>query len=267
VSWLAPRADGAPGFSANQLSTPGRYNFIQAAVYRIKLSDIPHPSVKVLYPTLEVVPSNAKTDPFLAHSAVPVTFTDEDFEQVAAGNYVVKVIYLPDPQFQDLATTGPDEVVSSRLEPGVDPVAEAHRRGSILLIVRLGNIDLEAANTPPMDAPPGYGPHAASGNPMPRGGMMMPPGGPMMGMPGMPMPPMMPPAAGAPAVSPLQQQGAGKTPVTMLPDPSSVQQTQYKGKMATPAELAGQSWDPSPATESKSAPSRKWWIPGSGSGK
>ena len=80
------------------------------------------------------------------------------------------MIYLPDPQFQDLAATGPDEVVSSRLEPGVDPIAEAHRRGSILCVVRLGNIDLEAPNTPAMDAPSPY---------MLRGGAPMP--GPAMG--------------------------------------------------------------------------------------
>ena len=43
---------------------------------------------------------NAKTTTFLAHSAVPIRFTEEDLEQVAAGNFIVKVIYLPDPQFQ-----------------------------------------------------------------------------------------------------------------------------------------------------------------------
>src|SRR5262249_19619158 len=106
-----------------------------------------------LYPTLEIVPANAKTATFLAHAAVPVNFTEEDFEQVAAGNFIVKVIYLPDPQFQDLAATGPDEVVSSPLEPGVDPAVEAERRGSIRAVIRLGVIDREAPNTPSMEAP------------------------------------------------------------------------------------------------------------------
>ncbi len=138
-----------------------RYNFLQASIYRLKLSDIPNRPGVELYPTLEVVPSKAKTCTFLSHSAVPVVFTEEDFEQVAAGNFVVKVIYLPDPQFQDLAATGPDEVVSSRLEPGMDPIVEAKRRGSILLVVRLGNIDLEAPNTPAMDSPNPFHPQAA----------------------------------------------------------------------------------------------------------
>ena len=158
IAWFAPTPDGRAGFGTQYLEAPGRYNFLQAAIYRLKLSDIPNRPGVELYPTLEVVPGNAKTATFLAHSAVPVTFTEEDFNQVAAGNYLVKVIYLPDPQFQDLAATGTDEVISSRLEPGVDPIAEAHRRGSILLVVRLGNIDLEAPNTPAMDAPSPYVP-------------------------------------------------------------------------------------------------------------
>ena len=150
VSWYAPSADGRGGFATNHIDTPGRYNFVQGAVYRLKLSAIPkHPELE-LYPTLEVVPANSRTSTFLAHTAVPLTFTEEDFEQVAAGNYVVKVIYLPNPQYQDVATAGPDEVVSSRLEAGANPIDEALQRGSILLVVRMGNIDLELRNSPPI---------------------------------------------------------------------------------------------------------------------
>jgi hypothetical protein len=226
VSWYTA-GGGKGGFTSTQIDTPGRYNFAQAAIYRLKLSNIEGRPGMVVYPTLEVVPSNAKTDAFLAHSAVPVEFTNEDFDQVTAGNYVVKVIYLPDPQFQDVATTGGlEEIVSSRLEPGTDPIIEAQRRGSILLVVRMGNILLELENTPPMDAPnpyacpPGSGPKMlpmgpggfgsppmvpyGMGGPMmgPRG-PMMPPGGPLMG-PGGPMvpPPGGPLMGGGPAMGP-----------------------------------------------------------------
>ena len=62
---------------------------------------------------------NPKTVTFLAHSSVPVTFTDDDFNQVVAGNLVVKVIYLPDREYADFATVaGAEEIVSTRLEPG-----------------------------------------------------------------------------------------------------------------------------------------------------
>ncbi|MSR31456.1 MAG: hypothetical protein EXR99_08125 [Gemmataceae bacterium] len=247
ISWYAPGPDGKPGFNAQYLEAPGRYNFLQGAIYRLKISTIPSRPGVDLYPTLEVIPSTGKTNTFLAHSAVPVSFTEEDLQQVTAGNFVVKVIYLPDPQFQDLATAGGlDEVVSSRLEPGVDPIAEAQRRGSILLIVRMGNIDLEAPNTPAMDAPPGGGmrppvpPPGMMGNPgmgrMVPYGIMGPgamPGipGASMGMPGRPgiqgfpgNPGLQPTLPGAPAqlpgvLPPAAPQGAPKPPQSSLPQP------------------------------------------------
>jgi hypothetical protein len=166
VAWY--NGQGPNGFGPTMVETPGRYNFPQAAVYRLKLSDLPNRPGVELYPTLEVIPSTLKSATFLAHSAVPLGITEEDLEQVAAGNFIVKVIYLPDPAYQDLASAGPDEIVSSRLEPGVDPVAEATRRGSVLLILRLGNIDLEAPNSPRMDAPPGSAPQSM--------GQQLPPG-------------------------------------------------------------------------------------------
>lgn len=148
--------DPNKGFSESGREAPVRYNFPQSNIYRIRLSGIPTlPATKNYYPTLEVYPSTPKTLTFLSHSAVPVGFTNEDFEQVNAGNLVVKVIYLPDPQFQDLAAA--EEIVSTRLEAGVDPVAEANRRGTILAVIRIGNIDLEDPTTPAVDAPPGVG--------------------------------------------------------------------------------------------------------------
>lgn len=133
-----------PGqFDSEPLIAPGRYNFPQGAIYRLKLTNIPaHPGVE-LYPTLEVGPSMPRTEAFLAHNSIPVQFTPEDFDQVLSGNFVTKVIYLPDPEYQELALAGVETLVSTRLEPGVDPIVEADRRGAILAIVRLGNKDLQ----------------------------------------------------------------------------------------------------------------------------
>jgi hypothetical protein len=217
IAWFAPTPDGRAGFTTQYLEAPGRYNFMQAAIYRLKLSDIPNRPGVELYPTLEVVPTNNRTCTFLAHSAVPVSFTEEDFQQVAAGNYVVKVIYLPDP--------GPDEVVSSRLEPGADPIAEAHRRGSILLVIRLGNIDLEAPNTPAMDAPSQYAPRPMM--PPPGMGALAPMGS---GMPA--TPPVAQPQPPAPPFGPVGK-GAAK---------SDVQQAGFQQPAPAKAKSTGGSW-------------------------
>jgi hypothetical protein len=135
---------GAPGaFDSDPLIVPGRYNFPQGNIYRLKLTNVPgRPGVE-LYPTLEVGPPTPRTEAYLAHNAIPAQFTEEDFDQVLSGNFVTKVVYLPDPEFQELALAGVETLVSTRLDPGIDPIVEADRRGAILAIVRVGNKDLE----------------------------------------------------------------------------------------------------------------------------
>ncbi|MFO0970498.1 MAG: hypothetical protein U0793_33555 [Gemmataceae bacterium] len=198
IAWYTRGPDGKEAFSATPIETPGRYNFAPG-VYRLKLSNLPGRPLVDLYPTLEVVPANAKTEAFLAHNSVPLNFSDYDIKQVTEGNYLVKVIYLPDPQFQDVAGTGTDEIVNNPLEPGMDPIQEALRRGSILLIIRMGNVDQDAPGTPPLTAP-------GAGVPP---GMGLPPGGAPGMAPGLPGMGMSPPFA----------PGMGGVPPGMLPDP------------------------------------------------
>ncbi len=168
---------GMPGaFDSAPLVCPGRYNFPQAAIYRLKLTNIPSRPGVELYPTLEVGPAMPRTAAFIAHNAIPVAFTEEDFDQILSGNFVTKVIYLPDPEYQELALAGVETLVSTRLDPGVDPVVEADRRGAILAIVRIGNKDLETpAGSPGPDVV-----QAAYGANLPgRGPAGMPMGVPM----------------------------------------------------------------------------------------
>ncbi len=123
--------------------TPFRYNFMQGYIYRLKMADISGRPTMTLYPTIEVAPSTPATDAYLTHNQIPIQFTAEDLDQVEGGNFVTKVIYLPDPRYQELAVANVETLVSTRLEPGVDPVLEADKRGTILMIVRLGGINLE----------------------------------------------------------------------------------------------------------------------------
>jgi hypothetical protein len=126
-----------------------------------------------------------------------------------------------------LAATGPDEVVSSRLEPGVDPIAEACRRGSILAIVRLGNIDLELENSPPMYAPGAF----------PRAGMERRPGRPAA--PEAPnLLPNLPPVLPSTPLPAGDNGPMGK--LSMSPANTVAAQSSYS-TIPTQAELAGQS--------------------------
>lgn len=138
-------------FTSDPLVVPGRLEFPQGGIYRMKLTNIEGRAGVELYPTLEIAVATPRTSAYLAHNAVPIQFSEEDFEQALSSNFVTKVIYLPDPEFQGDALAGIDTLVSTRLEPGLDPIIEADRRGSILAIIRLGNKDVE------MSGPSVYG--------------------------------------------------------------------------------------------------------------
>ena len=151
IGWQIPT-----GFAENQLTTPAKYDFLQGATYRLKTTNIPGRPGLVLYPTLQVYPAHPTTDSYLMHNTVPIEITDEDLDQVESNNFVTKVIYLPDPRFQDLAIAGADTLVSTQLDPGIDPVFEADRRGTIMAVVRIGNMDFEMPGRPaPVPGMPG----------------------------------------------------------------------------------------------------------------
>jgi hypothetical protein len=139
INWDA-RVPGR--FDSEPLVCPASHDFPQGNIYRLKLSNIPGRQGKELYPTLEIAPTMARTQAFLAHNSVPVEFTDNDFDQVLSGNFITKVVYLPNPEFQGLPMSGVGTLVNTQLEPGVDPIVEASKRGAILAVVRMGNKDL-----------------------------------------------------------------------------------------------------------------------------
>ncbi len=204
-----------PGqFDSEPLVAPARTNFGQGALYRLKLTNLPgRPGVE-LYPTVEVAPVVARTEAYLSHNAIPLQFTEEDLDQVLSGNFVTKVIFLPDPEFQELAVAGVQELVSTRLDPGQDPIVEADRQGAILAIIRLGNKDLEIPGAPGGDVVEGLGVGGAlyAGAPQAQYGL------PMTATPiGLPGPPHIP--LGGPAG--LQKQVIRNHTLQVYPQPTA----------------------------------------------
>jgi hypothetical protein len=230
IGWQTAGPNGERAYPPAQLVVPARYNFNQGYIYRLKMTSIPGRPNTSLYPSIEVAQTTPVTDAYLAHNAIPVQFTNEDFDQVIdGGNFVTKVIYLPDPKYQELAVSGVETLVSTRLEPGIDPILEADKRGTILLIVRLGAIDLEMQGTggvagpgasielAPNSLPPGVAPAMA-----PPGTVILDPTTPPAGVapPGNVTPPpagVTPPPTPGPAVPAAPAPGA----VPVAPKPST----------------------------------------------
>lgn len=199
------------GFDSEPLVAPGRYDFPQGAIYRLKITDIPGREGIELYPSLEIAPVTPRTAAYLAHNAVPFQLTEEDLDQVTSGNFVTKVVYLPDAEYQELAVAGVETLVSTRLDPGCDPVVEADRRGSILSIIRIGNKDLES----PGSAGVGGFADNGSGTAMPAG-LAAP-----LGMPCGGNPAELPPAFVAGMTAPQYGMPSVGTPIG-LPGPAHI---------------------------------------------
>ncbi len=219
-------ATGQGQYDSSPLVVPGKQNFVPGGIYRLKISNIQGREGETFYPTMEVATSSPRSTGYLAHTSIPVQFTEEDFDQATAGNYVTKVIYIPDPGYAELAIGGIETLVSTRLDPGVNPIEEADRRGAILAILRMGNKDMEAPGTMET-APisfnqgaagmggPGFGPPSGqyiSGITGPNYGM------PSVGTPiGLPGPPHIP--LGGPAG--LQRHMMYNHTATHIPDPTA----------------------------------------------
>jgi hypothetical protein len=79
---------------------------------------------------------------YARHNAVNIEFTDEDINQASLGNLLTKVFFLPTkPKGLSPAPIigGVEVLVSSKLDPSMDPVEEAQKRGDLLCVLRLGN--------------------------------------------------------------------------------------------------------------------------------
>ncbi len=104
-----------------------------------RLNNIPAHAGLELSGTIDLAPVCAQTRAFLQHNVIPIEFHNEDMDQASSGKLVTKVIYLPKPEHQEFAMAGIETIVSTRLDPGLNPITEADRRGHVLATVRLGN--------------------------------------------------------------------------------------------------------------------------------
>jgi hypothetical protein len=113
---------------------PARRNLVSGQMYCLTLGEIPNHSGLQLRATLSVVSPVARVRTFLVHNSVPVAVGEDDIVKILNGVVVTKVIYIPAPEFKELAW--PVETITSyRIDPGHDPSVEATRRGDIVAIL------------------------------------------------------------------------------------------------------------------------------------
>jgi hypothetical protein len=157
VRFVEPLKAKVALFSADNKFTeivtiPSRHDFERSTTYRLRVSQIASRPGLTLYPTLQIYPAHPASADYLREQQLKVAITDHDLDYVETGGYLRKVLYLVDPKYQSRPLPGQDsltEIVSTaatdmgtKLDPGVDPIIEANRRGKILYVLRMGTIDM-----------------------------------------------------------------------------------------------------------------------------
>jgi uncharacterized repeat protein (TIGR01451 family) len=128
-----------------EFPTPVAVGLRPGYVYRIKVSGIPgHPN-QAFYPTLEVrgmliMPPALRA----ADHPAPVVFSNEDLEQVLAGAFLTKIIFLEHPDQALPTATKPDQPWEVQAVSVADAIAEARVRGRTMLILRWGGREASA---------------------------------------------------------------------------------------------------------------------------
>lgn len=141
ITLLEQQGNGSDVAPTNHsVPIPARLNFPAGKVHRLRLSGIASHGTLEPVVTVEIpVPAEAVKG-FLSLNAVPINFTNEDLNQAARGNAVIKAIYLKDRAVGELASAGPtglEVIVNTHTDPSVDILAEADKQGTIVAVARI----------------------------------------------------------------------------------------------------------------------------------
>lgn len=135
----------AGGFADPQ-PTPFKVGMLIAPVYRLRVTGIPFHEGEEVYPTIEVINRLYPPAGQAWRFPIPIELTLEDLEHALDGRFVVRVIYLEDPDF---ALPGPDDPLHQRwidAGAGNDPLQLADEIGRPMAILRMGGrVPLDAA--------------------------------------------------------------------------------------------------------------------------
>lgn len=159
-------------------------------VYPLKIMGIPRKEGAEVFPSIEIVNRMYPPPGLERHFPVPIQFTEEELGLALSGRYVLRVIYLEDPQTALPVRDDPAKQRYFDVRSDEDPLQVADRLGRPLAILRMGS------RMPEFDGPQGrpgiYSPPfqtltAPPPVPAPRSGLE-PPIGLLPGQPGRNLP-------------------------------------------------------------------------------
>jgi hypothetical protein len=132
------------------IPAPAEFALPDGVAMHFKLSSPPAGAKEPLYARLKLPPARTPKVAWSVNEELPITLSQGDLDAARAGKLVTYVVYLAS-EAKDGDVAEAQTLISSQLEPGEDPVAEASKRGTILAVLRLSN---KIANLPAEMFPP-----------------------------------------------------------------------------------------------------------------
>ncbi len=128
-------------FSTKAVEPPHSYKLVPGVKYRFRVTDIPGRDGMILLPRISVWPVHPVVEEYVKGNSIPVELTDADLEAIERGRLLTKVYYSSGPKYRELFEESINASLGTRLFPGIDPIAEADRMGTIHLVLRIGSRD------------------------------------------------------------------------------------------------------------------------------
>ncbi len=108
--------------------------------YRLRIAHVGFSGGMELYPSVELLDRVYPPEGMETRFAIPIELTDEDLRLASSGQYIVRVIYVEDPDLAlPLAESSDSPQRSFDVQDDQDPLAVADVYGRPIAIVRLGS--------------------------------------------------------------------------------------------------------------------------------
>lgn len=138
----------APQGARVSMAEPGRFQkptpaplgvgLLIGQVYRLKVTNIPGYEGAEVYPTIEIIDRLYPPVGQEMRFPIPIDLSQEEIELAASGRFVMRVVYLEDPNDALPIDELPDEQTVFQALPGENPLTVADRLGRPMAILRIG---------------------------------------------------------------------------------------------------------------------------------
>jgi hypothetical protein len=143
VQITAPEGAGIELATNGMFETTGKSDLVVGMlvgnVYRLKITNIPFRPGQEVFPSVEIINRLYPPGGDPARFPIPIELTREELELALRGQYVVRVIYLEDPQTALPQREDPEHQRYFDVGADQDPLQVADRLGRPMAILKLGS--------------------------------------------------------------------------------------------------------------------------------